>query len=174
MKLALSFLFLLLSFNGFAADQESKTFDLDLIKLACKDPGAVHNQMPPTDLKVTCRISMCDWVPGPSTYGTMPNWKKIQGSLMTNKPGIHVPKWSWGLPAEPTTYTCPTFEEQMSETELIFGVTCDEVMAMTSIKDFCAGKMALEVEANESILTVTKTGKKMSLCAPAAGTVSQK
>ncbi len=164
MKFALIFL-AFFSLAGFAADQDAKTFDLDLIKLACKDPGAVHNQMPPTDLKVTCRETMCDWVPGPSTYGEMPNWKKVCGALMTNKPGIHVPKWCWGLPAAPTPYGCPTYQEQMSEVEMVFSVTCDEVMAMTSIKDFCAGKMAAEIQANESILTVSKTGKTMSLCA---------
>lgn len=174
MKLALSFLFLVLSFNGFAADQGSNSLGLDLIKLACKDPGAVHNQMPPSDLKVTCRLSMCDWVPAPDTYGELPGWRKVSGSLMTNKPGIHVPRSTWGMPAPSRQYGCPNFEEQMSETEMVFGVTCDEVMAMTSIKDFCASRMSLEVEANETILTVTKTGKTMSLCGAAAGTVSQK
>lgn len=171
MKLALSLVLLAFSFGAFAADQEGKTWDLNLIKLACKDPGAVHNQMPPTDLKITCRLSICEWVPGPSTYGEMPGWGKIAGSLMTNKPGIHVPRSTWAIPRPPMPYSCPTFEEQMSETEMVFGVTCDEVMAMTSIRDFCAARMETEVQANEEILTVTKTGKKQSMC---GGAVTQK
>ena len=158
---------------GFAAP-DCKDCDLDLIKLACKDPGSVHNQLPPTDLKVTCKISFDDWVPGPATYGTLPRWKKVAGALWTNKPGINVARSCWGLTVEPSPYSCPSYTEQTYESEMTYNVTCDEVMAMTSIKDFCASKMAMEVEANESILTVKPTGKTWSMCSGAAGTVSQK
>ena len=170
MKLA----FILLTFfslSGFAAHKELD-LDLDLIKLACKDPGAVHNQMPPSDLKITCRQEMDEWVVGATTSADLPCFKKVCGSLMTNKPGIHVPKWCWGLDAAPQSYSCPTYEEQVKETEMEFGVTCDEVMAMASIREFCAGRMAMEIEANEQILTVTKTGKKMSVCGDAGVTVT--
>jgi hypothetical protein len=170
MKLA----FMLLTFFSLSGFASTKDLDLELIKLACKDPGAVHNQMPPSDLKVTCRQSMCDWVPGPTTMSELPNWKKVCGSLMTNKPGIHVPKFCWGLDAAPTSYGCPSYEEQVRETEMEFGVTCDEVMGMASIRDFCAGRMAMEIEANEQILTVTKTGKKMSICGDAIVSPAQK
>lgn len=173
MKLALSMIILAFSFAAFSADQGTETLGLDLIKLACKNPGAVHNQMPPTDLKVTCREEMCDWVPGPSTYGTVPNWKKVWGSLMTNKPGISVSRSGWGLPCEPTPYACPTLQEECSNAEMVYNVTCDEVMAMTSIKDFCAAKMGAEIAANESILTVVRTGKTQTFCG-VAGTVTQK
>lgn len=174
MKLALSFILVLLSLNVFAANQDSKGLILDYIKLGCKDPGAVHNQLPPSELKVTCKWSQWDWVPGPTTYGEMPNCRKVSGSLMTNKPNLHVPRETWGLPAGSTQTACPSYVEEYSEGETVYNVTCDEVIAMTSIKDFCAAKMAADIEANESILTTTKTGKTMSMCAAAAGTVSQK
>jgi hypothetical protein len=48
MKLFLSFLLLFFSISAFSDDGIAD------FKLGCSDPGAFHNQLPPTDLKIKC------------------------------------------------------------------------------------------------------------------------
>jgi hypothetical protein len=163
MKLATIFL-MLFSITAFATEVNTN-LGLDLIKLACKDPGAVHNQLPPTDIKIACKVKWCEWAAAPQsgTYNTPTEIRTVCGALMTNKPGIHVPKWCWDTGVPGQQFTCPIFAEYCYSYGTNYSVTCDVVMAMTTIENFCNDKLAADISADPGVVTSVPSGKVINL-----------
>ena len=166
MKLATIFL-MLFSISAFATEVTTNG-GLDLVKLACKDPGAVHNQLPPSGIKIACKVKWCEWATAPQsgTYNTPTEIRTVCGALMTNKPGIHVPKWCWdtAVPGTPSQYSCPGFAEICYKYNSSYSVTCDVVMAMTTIEAFCNAKLSEDISGDPGVVTEKPSGKVINLC----------
>lgn len=185
MKLATIFL-MLFSISAFATEITNGG-DLALVKLACKDPGAVHNQLPPSEIKIGCSVKWCEWAAAPQsgTYNTPSEIRTVCGALMTNKPGIHVPKWCWDTGVPGTQFTCPILAEMCYSYSSNYAVTCDTVMAMTTVEAFCNAKLSADISADPGVVVSKPSGHTINLCelgAPAptptqgarTGTVGQK
>jgi hypothetical protein len=165
MKLA-SILFLIFSFSAFSATVVEKHTDLETVKLACKDPGAVHNQLPPSDIKVACKAYQCKWMdaPTPGTFSSPPSTYEVCSAMMTNKPGIHVGKSCRDFGGTPTTFECPVIEESCAKIVMSKPITCEEVMGITDLNIWCQAVIADDVASNPDIVVWEKTGHSINLC----------
>lgn len=171
MKLATIFL-MLFSVSAFATEINNGG-DLALVKLACKDPGAVHNQLPPSEIKVGCNVKWCEWGtgPNPGSYSTPTEIKTVCGNMMTNKPGIKVPKWCWDTAVPGTQMACPIIEETCYSYASSYNVTCDQVMSMTTIGAFCTEKLAADIAADPGVVVAKPSGASINLCGVLGGPV---
>lgn len=152
---------LLLSFSSYAAPKDDGIGDL---KLGCKDPGAFHNQNPPSDIKITCLDERIEWVPTDDDDAEFKNHRTVCSRAVTNKPNLKAPKVCEPCGWPGTGYTCGGFKEVEKEVEMEFSVTCDEILEMETIGKFCQLKMLNEVTANETILAVKATGRTKKVC----------
>jgi len=149
----------LFSSSGFADD------GIGLLKLACKDPGAVSNQIPPVDIKVTCGDERYEWVPAGHDDATIHNRRTVSSRAVTSKPNVAAPMVAEKCDWPDTDFTCGGFKEICKTVEMEFSVTCDEIMEMTTINKFCQDKLLAEtVASEEKILTVVETGKAYNSC----------
>ena len=141
------------------ADMESKGLFLDYLKQGCKDPASIHNQLPPTDIKVFCEQSQCRWFLGKPVKVTKENYKNSCGKIFTNKPNLGVGRKCSACSSYPTTFELPTLEEKCCEFKTVYQVTCDQVMKLDTVESFCLGQTDLEVASDNAILEWKPTGK---------------
>ena len=141
------------------AEMQEKGLLLEFLKLGCKDPGAVHNQMPPSDIKVFCHEEFCKWELGPSTFQTKTNDKSVCGKIMTNKPNLGTLNKCNACSSTPTTFSLPTLVEKCGHFTTIYQVTCDQVLAMTSVEGFCLNAVDAEIAVDATIIDWKPSGK---------------
>jgi len=134
------------------------------LKLACKDPGAFHNQLPPTDIKITCKDERYEWVPAGHDDATFHNRRTVSSSAVTSKPNVAAPMVAEKCDWPDTDMKCGGVKEVCKTVEMEFSVTCDEVLLMESVNKFCQLKLLAETVHNEKILTVVETGRSKKLC----------
>lgn len=135
------------------------------MKTLCKDPGAYHNQLPPSEIKITCFDERFEWTATDAQDSEFKNKRKVCSKAVANKPGISVPYVCTDCSHFPTPNSCMGYKEQCKTVEMTYAVTCDEVMAAESFFKFCFDKLNSEVAATEEkILEVKDTGKTMTTC----------
>ena len=140
-------------------EMQEKGLLLEFLKLGCRDPGAVHNQMPPSDIKVFCHEEFCKWELGPSTFQTKTNDKSVCGKIMTNKPNLGTLNKCNACSSTPTTFSLPTLVEKCGHFTTIYQVTCDQVLAMTSVEGFCLNTVDAEIAVDATIIDWKPSGK---------------
>ena len=133
--------------------------DLAKIKLACTNPGAVHMQIPPSDVKVFCHEEFCKWGFGPSKLITKTNYKSACGKIMTNKPGVSTLNKCKQASCDNTTFNLPNLEEKCGKLQTVYQITCDQVIAMTTVEDFCLNALDKEIAIDSSIVDMTPSGR---------------
>jgi len=151
--------FLLLVSGTLLADDGIAKF-----KLACKDPGAVSNQIPPVDIKIACTDERYEWVPAGHDDATFHNRRTVSSSAVTSKPNVAAPMVAEKCDWPDTDMKCGGVKEVCKTVEMEFSVTCDEVLLMESVNKFCQLKVLAETVHNEKILTVVETGRSKKLC----------
>ena len=135
------------------------------LKLGCKDPGSFHNQLPPTDIKVTCSDERFEWVPAGHDEATIHNRRTVGSRAMTSKPNIAAPQVFEKCDWPDTDFSCGGFKEVCKTVEMEFSVTCDEVLAMTTLNKFCQDKLLSEtIASSEKILNIVDTGRVKKVC----------
>lgn len=134
------------------------------LKSGCTDPGRWHNQIPPTDIKITCKDERIEWVQTTDGSGTFHNSRKMCTTAITTKPNIKAPKvcTPCGWPDSP--FKCTGFKETCSTVALTYSVTCEQILSMKDILTFCLNAVDKEVALNETILDVKETGKVKMIC----------
>lgn len=152
-------LLFVLCFSAFADDGIAD------LKLGCKDPGAFHNQNPPSEIKITCEDERFEWVPTGHDDATIHNKRTVCSKGVTNKPNIKAPKVCEPCDWPGSDYECGGFKEVCKTVEMTFTVTCDQVMEMESINKFCRDAVLTETLATkEEIMAVKETGKTKKVC----------
>ena len=135
------------------------------LKLGCKNPGAFHNQLPPTDIKVTCGDERYEWVPASHDEATIHNRRTVSSRAVTSKPNVAAPMVAEKCDWPDTDFTCGGFKEVCKTVEMEFSVTCDEIMEMETLNKFCQAKLLAEtIDSSEKILNVVETGKAYNSC----------
>jgi len=123
--------------------------DLPKIKLGCKNPGAVHNQMPPSDIKVFCTEKACKWDLGTPTTVYKENTGVACGRIATSKSNLCT-KLECSLPnTTQIAFPMPTLEEKCGVYNTVYSVTCDQIEKMTTIIEFCQSQMVNSSELME-------------------------
>ena len=140
-------------------EMQEKGLLLDYLKLGCKDPAAVHNQTPPSDIKVLCHQEACKWKIGPTTYETKTNYKSVCGKIMTNKPNLGTLNKCNACSSAATTFGLPTLVEECGNFDTIYQVTCDQVIAMTSVEAFCLAETDSEINIDQSLIEWKPSGR---------------
>jgi len=135
-------------------------------KLGCKDPGAFHNQNPPSDIKVSCFDERITWQPTDNPDEMVfKNKRTVCSKGYTNKPNIKAPKVCIPCDWPDSPFTCGGFKEVEETAEMQFSVTCDEILTWESIGKFCQMRMLTEVQATDGkILTAKNTGRTIKVC----------
>ena len=161
--------------NMTGAEMQDKGLLLDYLKKGCTDPNSVHNQMPPSDIKVFCEQSQCRWFLGKPTKVAKENYKNSCGKIVTNKENLGVMRKCSACSTTSTTFELPTLEEKCCEFKTIYQVTCEQVIKMVSAEAFCLGQTDLEVAADNAILEWKPTGKvQTATMAPEVAAPTQK
>jgi len=151
-----------ISMSIFARPKDDGIGDL---KLGCKNPGAFHNQLPPTDIKITCEDERVEWVPAGHDEATIHNKRTVCSKGYTNKPNIKAPSVCEPCDWPGSDYECGGFKEVEKTVAMEFSVTCDEIMAMETVNKFCQLKMLSETLATkEEIMAVKETGRVKKVC----------
>ena len=136
-----------------------------LLKDGCANPARYHNQIPPVDIKIHCEDTRIEWVYVDDQSGTFSNHRKMCISAVTNKPNIRAGKLCFPCNHPDSPYKCGSWKEVCKTVDMTFAVTCEQVMGMRSIGDFCLQLLDKEVTAtDEKILEVKDTGKTKSVC----------
>jgi len=156
------------------AEMQEKGLLLDYLKLGCKDPGAVHNQLPPHDIKVFCHQESCRWRLGAPTKVTKQNYKSVCGKILTNKPNLGTLNKCSGCTAVPTTFELPNLYEECGKYYTQYAVTCEQVLAMTSVEAFCLDKTDADLTSDIDVMEWKASGKTMSATMGPETTVRQK
>jgi hypothetical protein len=137
------------------------------LKLGCKNPGAYHNQLPPSDIKVECSDERFEWVPAGADEATIHNRRTVCSKATTNKPNINeeMPDICTPCSWPDTDFKCDGFKEVCKTVEMTFSVTCDQVLEMESINKFCQTAILAEtVATQEKIMAIKETGRTKKLC----------
>jgi len=133
---------------------------LDFLKKACSDPGSVHNQIPPSDLKVACDDTVFTWVLSDDEDVAFKNRRKMCTSVTTSKPNVNAAQACEDCGVPDSQFKCQGYKEIQKCVRMTFGVTCEQILAMESIVKWCVDHIDEEVAINEEILNVKETGKK--------------
>ncbi|MDH5581955.1 MAG: hypothetical protein OEY33_08600, partial [Bdellovibrionales bacterium] len=163
-KLFISFIFLF----TFAAQANSNTVkhqDLELIKLGCKDPAAVGNQIRPSKIQIVCKDQRLVWEQARTEQRDIPSQRIISTVLRTNKTNLKVAPKTFEAPVSSTAMNCPVMQEIKLEVSINYNVTCDEVLDMNTIEDFCFESLEKDISKNDDIMQRTATGNVIYACA---------
>ncbi len=167
MKLLIFMYLTVFAFAAMASTTVEKQADLDLVKQACKDPASVHNQIPPSDIKIGCSMKVTKWMSSgtPGTFGAPAGSKEVCSLLTTSKPGIHMPKDCVARPAAPpTTFNCPIIAEYFAHVITFYGSTCDEIVNVTDLGVYCDDRLTSDIAADPNVLQFSPTGWVINLC----------
>jgi hypothetical protein len=135
------------------------------LKLGCKDPGAFHNQLPPTDIKITCTDERYEWVPAGHDDATFHNRRTVSSRAVTSKPNVAAPMVAEKCDWPGTDMECGGVKEVCKTVEMEFSVTCDQILAMETINKFCQVSLLAEtIATQEKIMAVKETGRTKKLC----------
>jgi len=157
------FLFLAFCFSAFAIIP--KDDGIGDLKLGCKDPGAFHNQNPPSDIKVNCDDTRITWKETTADDATFKNKRTVCSHAMTNKPNIKAPKICLPCDWPDSPYACGGWKEVEETASMQFSVTCDQVMTWETLGKFCQAQMLVEVMATDGkILEAKETGRVIKVC----------
>jgi len=152
-------IFVLTSMSTYADDGIAK------FKLACKDPGAVSNQIPPVDIKIACTDERYEWVPAGHDDATFHNRRTVGSRAVSSKPNVSAPQVYEKCDWPDTDMECGGVKEICKTVEMEFSVTCDEIMEMETINKFCQAKLLAEtIASQEKIMDVKETGRTKKLC----------
>lgn len=148
----------LLTLNAFGDDGIAD------LKSGCLNPSRWHNQIPPSEIKITCMDERIEWVRTTDGSGTFYNSRKMCTSAMINKPNIKAPKICepCGWPDSP--FKCEGFKETCSTVAMTYSVTCDQIISMKDILMFCLNAIDKEVAIDQEILDVKDTGRTKKIC----------
>ncbi len=166
--------FTLISFAAQASTNEARSsvngFDLDLeiIADACNHPDQYNHQNPPTNIQVSCAVFQMGWRMGKPGTVSFPRLRVLTTGVSTNKTGVGIGNFDFTFPETRVSFPCPNFFQTNSHGEFAFNLTCQEVIAMvaagTSTVDYCDTEMITLVEADESLMVTTPTGKTSNGC----------
>jgi hypothetical protein len=154
---------LLLSFGVFASD-ENRKLDTQALKDGCAKPSTYGNQIPPSEIKIHCVDQRRVWVATNNEDAQFRNSRVVCASAHTNKPNLGVQRHCVDCAHMPTAYQCGGFKEVQENVEMEFSVTCDQIMEMKTIDDFCIETVGKQVAENEKILEVKDTGRSKRVC----------
>ncbi len=175
MKILFTLIFFsLVSFAAQASTTEARSsangFDLDLaiIADACNHPDHYNNQNAPTNIQISCSVFQMNWRMGKPGTMSFPGIRVLTTGVSTNKTGVGLGNFDFTFPETRSTFPCPNFTQTSSNGEFSFNVTCQDVAAMvaagTSTVDYCDAEMIALVEADESLMVTTLTGKTATGC----------
>ena len=137
------------------------------LKEACSNPGAYHNQMPPSDIKIHCKDERVEWEATGPEDATIHNSRTVCSKAMTNKPSVNeeLPDTCEPCNWPGSDFQCGGFKEVAKDVEMEFSVTCDQVLAMVAINKYCQEQMLAEtIATKETILSTKATGKVFKTC----------
>jgi len=177
MKILLTLVFLsLVSFTAQASEVEGTAClegqgcfsDLRLIDDACENPGHYNHQNPPANIQIHCSMVDLSWRMGKPGTMSFPGLRILTTGVTTNKLGILLGNIDFDFPMQQSTFPCPTFAQTRGTGAFSYNVTCDEiddlVAANQGTVDYCNTNMVALVEADESLLVTTPTGKTATGC----------
>jgi hypothetical protein len=154
-------LVLILLFSGIAICDDG----LEDLQAGCKDPGRFGNQIPPSEIKITCDDSRLEWLPTGHDDAEIHNKRTVCSKAVTSKPNVKAPSVCEPCDWPGSDFECGGFRQVEKEVSMQFSVTCDQVLAMEGINKFCQAQMLAEVAATkEEILSVKETGKTFNTC----------
>jgi len=133
--------------------------NLETIKKGCKDPGSVHHQIPPSDIKIFCTERACKW-----GLGTPVSTRKEDVSLSCGRITSSKSDMCTGVECTPISSTfinipVPTLEEKCGVLNTTYGLTCDQVIAMKSVGDFCKNAVAADLSSMPEVMEMKLTGR---------------
>ncbi len=155
---------LIASLGVHANGNQQQTTDLEKIKLGCKDPAAVGNQIKPSRIQIVCKDQRLVWEQTRSGYQMIDGRRLVSTNLRTNKTNLSVSPASYEIPVAQTRMECPIMREIRQDITFNYMVTCDEVLDMGSVIDFCLEKLATDVEQNIEAMETEATGRVITAC----------
>ncbi|MFZ8934119.1 MAG: hypothetical protein ACO20H_08275 [Bacteriovoracaceae bacterium] len=161
------FISLTLLFTFAANANEQKHQDLELIKLGCKDPAAVGNQIRPSKIQIVCKDQRLVWEQARIEQRNIPSQRMISTVLRTNKANLKMAPKKFEAPVTSTVMNCPVMQEIKLEVSINYNVTCDEVLDMNTIEDFCFESLEKDIAKHDDVMQRTNTGNVIYACAQA-------
>jgi hypothetical protein len=154
-------------FSAEVPEQGPVTQDkLETLKKGCTDPGYFHNQNPIEEIQIVCDDNRTVWE-ATDNYdeATFKNRRVVCSRATTSKPNVSTPKICVPCDIEDTSYKCGGYKEVQQTVQMTFGVICPQILAMTSLNQFCVDSLNDEVAASsEKILESKETGRVNKAC----------
>lgn len=145
----------------FAANPMTLSFE-DL-REACKNPTRFHNQIAPTNIRVTCKDAQSKWVAEVSRNFGMPTSRQITTHVISDKYSTAVT--TSAVAAADQVAACPRFKLVTETLETVRAISCDELIAFQgSAVDFCASTLNGLRESNPSAVVAADDGRVLDLC----------
>jgi len=164
MKLAL---FLVLLTGSAFAEMKSiySMKDLAAIKAACTDPASVGNQALPTDIKIFCTLVKTGWEESASGLKNLNTAVIVTSSATSSKPNAGAASETKTYSSEPFSYVCDKYSEYNAEASSVTDVTCEQVLEIADLNQFCKDAIEQDAAMNPGIFNVVFTGKVTDTCA---------
>jgi hypothetical protein len=165
---AIVFTTLFLAVTAASADTETRAMSFDDIRTACLNPAKFHNQVAPSNIKVSCRDIQAKWIPDTEGAVKMNTGRQVLVSVQSDKYTSGVEQGT--LPTTAQVASCPKYKQVLETVETIRAVSCEDLVAFNGPAiEFCAGTVNSLKAANPAAATIQETGEFMDLCAGVSG-----
>jgi hypothetical protein len=154
-------IFLFAILGGFAL---ASMKDLTLVQKACSDPSSVGNQRPPSEININCTGKKVVWTMTIQNPTTLVQTASVTTSITTEKPNVGSAPSTTPVLVPNKIAGCPVYTKTDMTGTLSFMVTCEEVMAITDLQEWCFAKLTQEGNTNPGVWTSTHSGEIYEPC----------
>jgi hypothetical protein len=141
--------------------------DLAAIKLACSDPAAAGNQLAPSDIKIFCKEIKTGWEESANGFKSLATSDSVTSSATSSKPNAGAASETKTYPSDPAQFVCNKYAEYKAEANSVSDVTCEQVLEITDLNQFCKDQIAQDLIVNPNIFNLVYTGVVVDTCAVA-------
>jgi hypothetical protein len=147
--------------GGFAL---ASTKDLASVQQGCSDPGSIQNQNPPSEITINCTGNKTVWTQITANPIVLVQTASVTTSITTDKPNVGSSASTTPVLIQNQIAGCPVYIKTSMSGTSSYIVTCEEVMAMTDLQEWCFAKLIEEGAANPNVWTSTQSGETYQPC----------